>query len=74
MTVVGSRHTLMTDGFSFIRSDVPELERQFDGDREYREAIVEQDRAFLAGAPTPWAETIRLSELTDGFRELGEFQ
>jgi predicted dehydrogenase len=74
MTVVGCRHTLITDGFSFIRSDVPELERQFDADREYHRAIFEQDRAFLAGSPIPWAETIRLAELTDAFRELGGSQ
>jgi predicted dehydrogenase len=71
MTVVGSRHTLITDGFSFIRSDAPELEMQFDGGGEYHRAIFQQDHAFLAGSPTPWTETVRLQELTDAFRTLG---
>jgi predicted dehydrogenase len=71
MTVAGSRHSIVTDGFSFLRSDVPELEAQFDGQTEYENATLEQDRDFLARTATRWEETIRLAELTDAYRTLG---
>ena len=72
MTVVGSRHTVVTDGFSLIRSDNPAFAREFDADAEYHRAVYEQDRAFLDGAPTPWSETIALFGLTDLLRTSAE--
>lgn len=71
MTVAGERHTVITDGFSFVRSDLAELNAQCDGEAEYERAIGEQDREFLAGRGTPWADTVRLAELTDAFRGVG---
>lgn len=71
MTVAGEQHTVLTDGFSFIRSDATSLQSEWDGNAEYARAIGEQDREFLAGRGTPWAQTVRLAQLTDEFRGVG---
>lgn len=75
MTVVGRRLSVVTDGFSFIRS--PSGESLFAGDANqvYEAAIAQQDAEFLracAGenAGTPWQKTLRLMERLDDFRRL----
>jgi 2-hydroxy-4-carboxymuconate semialdehyde hemiacetal dehydrogenase len=70
MTLAGSSHTVLTDGFSYIRSDLADLCWEGDGEDTYERAIQEQDRAFLAGAGVPWDETVRLAALIDDFRAL----
>ncbi len=52
MTVAGSEHTVITDGFSFIRSDAAELCWQGDGEETYECAVEAQDAAFLDGGGT----------------------
>jgi 2-hydroxy-4-carboxymuconate semialdehyde hemiacetal dehydrogenase len=67
MNVAGEDHTVVTDGFSFIESDDPELEWKGDAREIYEQAIEDQDIAFLAGRGVPWEETVRLN------RSIGEF-
>lgn len=70
LTVAGSRHTVITDGFSYMRSDCPELCWEGDGEETYERAIQEQDQAFLDGSGIPWGDTLRLAALIDDFRAL----
>jgi 2-hydroxy-4-carboxymuconate semialdehyde hemiacetal dehydrogenase len=77
MIVVGTRHTVETDGFSYIRSDSDEL--KFDGDEQlvYEKAIADQDGEFVRACQgercgVGWEETIKLVELVDLFRATGE--
>ena len=77
MVVVGARHTVETDGFSYIRSDREEL--TFDGDEQsvYEKAIADQDGEFLRACHgelcgVSWEETMKLVELVDFFRAIGE--
>ena len=77
MTVIGSAHTFATDGFSFVRSDLDELNWEGDGQHSYEQAILNQDAAFLAacrGGPSGvnWQATIRLTALIERFRKLWE--
>jgi 2-hydroxy-4-carboxymuconate semialdehyde hemiacetal dehydrogenase len=74
MALIGSRHTLVTDGFSSIRSDLAEFSMDWDGQETYERAIREQDAAFLEGRGVPWEDTIALARLVDGFRRCGEEQ
>jgi predicted dehydrogenase len=76
MMVVGENHSVETDGFSYMKSDFPEL--QFQGnDREiYEDAIRAQDVAFLAACRdnekfVSWEETLKLLRAIDQFRKLG---
>jgi 2-hydroxy-4-carboxymuconate semialdehyde hemiacetal dehydrogenase len=75
MVVVGSKHTIDTDGFSYLRSDADEL--QFDGEEGavYEQAIALQDAQFLAacaGKDTyiPWEETEDLMRIVRQFQVL----
>ncbi|HZT33232.1 MAG TPA: Gfo/Idh/MocA family oxidoreductase [Bryobacteraceae bacterium] len=75
MTVIGSEHTLDTDGFSYVRSDLAGLCGQWDGQATYEAAIREQDRAFFSrcrgeAGGVAWEETMALAGLVDRFREL----
>ena len=70
MSVVGSRHTVITDGFSYIRSDSAGLCWQGDGEETYEHAIELQDIEFLHGGGVRWAETVRLTALAGEFRAL----
>jgi 2-hydroxy-4-carboxymuconate semialdehyde hemiacetal dehydrogenase len=67
MTLIGSDATLETDGFSFVSSDQPDWNREFDGGREYEEAIGRQDSDWILGDGIPWTETIELMRLIDRF-------
>jgi predicted dehydrogenase len=69
-TVVGSKHTIETDGFSFIRSDRSDFNDKFDSETEYHAAIGAQDRAFLSGYGVPWSEVVSLASAVDRFRDL----
>jgi 2-hydroxy-4-carboxymuconate semialdehyde hemiacetal dehydrogenase len=75
MVVIGAKHTVDTDGFSYLRSDLDEL--QFDGDQRkvYEEAIAAQDTQFLAAccgkdSYIPWAETENLMQIIHQFQAL----
>ena len=80
MVVVGTKHTLETDGFSYLRSDILQSdieELQFAGDERivYEQAIVAQDAQFFGacrGENTyiPWAETENLMYMIHRFKML----
>jgi hypothetical protein len=74
-TLFGSRHTVATDGFSWIDSDDPALVWRADRDAVYHQAIGEQDTAFLDACRTgrggvPWTETMQMIEVIDAFQRL----
>ena len=76
LTVVGSDHTINTDGFSCIESDDDVFAWRGDAQESYEAAIQAQDRAFVescSGRPAgvPWRETVRLAECLDVFRNIG---
>lgn len=75
MVIVGAKHTVETDGFSYLRSDVEEL--QFAGEERvvYEQAVAAQDKQFLSacrgdGAYIPWAETEELMRMIYQFQTL----
>jgi predicted dehydrogenase len=73
LTVVGTDHTVTTDGFGFIQSDDAEFAWESDPQECYEHAIQVQDRAFIeacSGGPggVPWEETVRLAKCLDLFR------
>jgi 2-hydroxy-4-carboxymuconate semialdehyde hemiacetal dehydrogenase len=75
MIVVGSKHTIDTDGFSYLRSDADEL--RFDGEENavYEQAIALQDAQFFAacggkGTYIPWVETENLMRIIHRFQVL----
>ncbi|MGO8736364.1 MAG: Gfo/Idh/MocA family protein [Terriglobia bacterium] len=76
MYIVGERHTLETDGFSYIRSDLEKL--QFKGEEQvlYEKAIHDQDLDFLRSCRekrggVAWQEAMRLIETVNRFQDLG---
>lgn len=77
MTLIGLSHTLVTDGFSFVRSDAPTIQFQGEADEVYQRAIYEQDQVFVRacggeGSPLPWGDTIALLETIEKFRKLSD--
>lgn len=75
MVVVATKHTVETDGFSYLRSDLEEL--HFTGDElaVYEQAIAAQDVHFLEacrGKATyiSWAESERLMRVIQRFQVL----
>jgi len=73
LLIVGEKHTLESDGFSFVRSDEGVL--QHAQQRVYENAIRDQDRAFLAacrgvGGYPDWQDTIRLIRTVDRFKDV----
>lgn len=75
MVVVGAKHTLETDGFSYVKSDLEEM--QFTGDERniYEQAILAQDMHFLEAcransAYISWAETEDLMRMIQRFQAL----
>lgn len=75
MMVVGREHTVETDGFSYLHSDLKEL--QFAGDEHsvYEQAIRDQDAQFLGACQkrsgfVPWAETINMIRVVKQFQAL----
>lgn len=76
MVVVGAKHTVETDGFSYMRSDLEEL--QFKGDERdvYEQAIAAQDLHFLEAcrgkrAFISWAQTEDMIRMIQRFQALG---
>lgn len=75
MVLVAAKHTVDTDGFSYLRSDLEEL--QFTGGERdvYEQAIAAQDAQFLEacrGKATyiPWTETEALLRVIQRFQGL----
>jgi predicted dehydrogenase len=75
MVVLGTKHTVETDGFSHLRSDIADF--QFAGEERtvYEEAIAAQDAQFLSACRgesqfIPWAETENLMRMIHRFRAL----
>lgn len=76
MMIVGEKHTIETDGFSYAKSDLPELAFTGDGEEIYQEAIHLQDVQFLRtcqgkGSFVSWDETLKVLHAIDRFRALG---
>ena len=74
--VVGEKHTIETDGFTYAKSDLPELEFGGNEQETYEEAIHHQDVEFLRacqgkGSFVSWDETIKVLQAIDAFRALG---
>lgn len=75
LVVVGTKHTVETDGFSYVRSDLEEL--LFNGDERsvYEQAIAAQDMHFLEAcrhkdAYIPWSQTEDLMRIIQQFKAL----
>jgi 2-hydroxy-4-carboxymuconate semialdehyde hemiacetal dehydrogenase len=65
MVVVGTKHTIETDGFSYLRSDLEDLNFAGNELEVYEQAIGNQDTKFLAACRgtdgfVPWSETLNL--------------
>ncbi len=74
--IVGENHTIETDGFSYAKSDLPELAFSGDGQETYEEAIHVQDVEFLRacqgrGSFVAWNETLKLLHAINSFRAIG---
>lgn len=77
MLVVSEHHTLETDGFTYLRSDLADLQFAGDAQQVYEQAIRDQDRQFLCacrgqGSFVPWEETLKLIRTMDRFQALAE--
>jgi 2-hydroxy-4-carboxymuconate semialdehyde hemiacetal dehydrogenase len=75
MLVVGEHHTLETDGFTYLRSDLADWHFAGDAQQVYEQAIRDQDVAFLRacrgqGEFVPWEETVNLIRVIDRFQAL----
>jgi len=65
MLVVGEHHSIETDGFTYLRSDLEGLSFTGDAQEVYEQAIGDQDEAFLRccrgqGEYVPWEQTLQL--------------
>jgi 2-hydroxy-4-carboxymuconate semialdehyde hemiacetal dehydrogenase len=77
MLVVGEHHTLETDGFTYLRSDLADLQFAGDAQQVYEQAIRDQDVEFLRacqgqGGFVLWEETIKLLRTMDRFQALAD--
>jgi 2-hydroxy-4-carboxymuconate semialdehyde hemiacetal dehydrogenase len=75
MMIVGEKHTVTTDGFTYIRSDLPELEFHGIEQQTYEEAVHLQDAEFLRACQgksefVSWEETLKVLDAIDRFRVL----
>jgi len=75
MEVIGTRHSINTDGFSYLQSDLKKLHFAGDAEKMYEEAIRQQDAEFLGACRgsnryVPWADTLALTQLIDRFEAL----
>ena len=75
MELLGAKHSIHTDGFSYLQSDLDGL--NFVGEEQvvYEQGIEQQDAAFMAACHgkkgfIPWTDTVTLTQLVDHFREL----
>jgi 2-hydroxy-4-carboxymuconate semialdehyde hemiacetal dehydrogenase len=74
MLIVGDQHTVETDGFSYIRSDLGRLNLTYSEQETYENGIHDQDMEFLRAcrgeaAGVDWQETLRLVRTIESFRE-----
>jgi predicted dehydrogenase len=75
LSVIGDKHTLVTDGFSFIDSGDSAMTWHGDTAATYERAIAEQDLAFLRCCETgdggvSWIETTRMMRQMDAVQGL----
>ena len=75
LSLICERRMLVTDGFSEIRCDDPDLCWRGDESEEYAGAVARQDRAFLDACRQPdeaeqWPEIQRLAECVAAFQRL----
>lgn len=75
MVVAGAKHTIETDGFSTLRSDLRGLQWMGDGHTAYEKAIRDQDTHFVGacrgkGHFIPWVETVNLIRVINHFQAL----
>lgn len=78
LLVIGEKHTIESDGFSFVRSDDGVLHQSAE-QPVYENAVRDQDRAFLAscrgtGNYINWQDTVRLMRTVDRFKSLSRLQ
>ena len=75
MEVIGAKHSISTDGFSYLRSDLEGLYCAGEEQIVYEQGIEKQDAAFIAACYgksnfVPWADTATLIDLIDRFEAL----
>ena len=75
--VVGERHTVATDGFTYLQSDDSGMSYTGDMQQTYEAAIEWQDAAFLRAcrgdhAGVPWSHTCKLVRAIAEFRGLAD--
>lgn len=80
MLIVGERHTVETDGFSFLSSDDERARFTCDAQSTYERAIGNQDATFVAACGNQldeaggvaWNETLKLMRLVNQIQSLAE--
>jgi 2-hydroxy-4-carboxymuconate semialdehyde hemiacetal dehydrogenase len=75
LSVIGDKHTVVTDGFSFIDSGNSAMTWRGDAAETYEQSVAEQDLAFLRCCETgdggiPWMETTRMMRQLEAFQGL----
>jgi 2-hydroxy-4-carboxymuconate semialdehyde hemiacetal dehydrogenase len=75
MLIVGERHTVETDGFSYLRSDLDHLKVSIPELQSYEKAIHDQDVEFLRSCQGEqpginWQEAVKLIETVNRFQDL----
>lgn len=75
MLIVGERHTVETDGFSYLRSDLPSLNLETAEVETYEGAIGDQDMDFVHACQgdkqkIDWLDSIRLIRAVNAFQAL----
>ena len=75
MTLVGSEHTVVVDGFHTIQSDDASLRWQGDAGAVFEQAVSDQDLEFLRGcdagtAGVPWSDSVRMARSVEVFQNL----
>lgn len=75
MTLVGSEHTVVVDGFQTIESDDDSLRWQGDARAVFEQAVTDQDLEFLrccrSGAGgVSWADSMRMVQSVEVFQKL----
>lgn len=78
MLLIGEKCTISTDGFSYLRSDLQELQFSGDEHKVYEDAIGNQDMAFLDACRgksgfIPWTETMSLIRVVSEAQRLSTF-
>jgi len=77
MVVAGANHTIETDGFSILRSDLEGLQCSGNEHAVYEQAIHDQDMQFIRACRgedrfIPWAETVKLIRVINQFQSLSK--